>query len=78
MGHSCGLSDRVLLNTVFEHKNCKSIKIFFHEQENGIDNYTDIVQNISRHFDDKKLMRSKIVNKLLCEPLPQTQLPLKD
>ncbi|WP_160070261.1 AbiH family protein [Sphingobacterium bovisgrunnientis] len=24
MGHSCGLSDRTLLNTIFEHHNCKS------------------------------------------------------
>ena len=28
MGHSCGLSDRTLLNTIFEHENCRSIKIF--------------------------------------------------
>ncbi len=70
MGHSCGLSDRILLKTIFEHKNCRSIKIFFY-QNGDYDNYTDIVQNISRHFDDKKLMRSKIVNKLLCDPLPQ-------
>ena len=28
MGHSCGNSDRTLLNTVFEHENCVSIKPF--------------------------------------------------
>ena len=74
MGHSCGLSDRTLLNTIFEHKNCRSIKVFYYEYvEDGIkkDNYTEIVQNISRHFDDKKAMREKIVNKTLCKPLPQ-------
>lgn len=27
LGHSCGLSDRLLLNTIFEHENCRSIKI---------------------------------------------------
>src|SRR3546814_6023946 len=39
LGHSCGLSDRTMLNMVFEHDNCKSIKIFYHQsdQEN---NYT--------------------------------------
>ena len=26
MGHSCGNSDRTLLNTLFEHQNCVSIK----------------------------------------------------
>ena len=71
LGHSCGLSDRVLLNTIFEHNNCRSIKVYYHENKKGTDNYTDIVQNISRHFDDKEIMRRKIVNKELCTPLPQ-------
>lgn len=82
MGHSCGLSDRTLLNTIFEHENCRSIKVFYHEEfddeGNFIkDNFTEIIQNISRHFDDKKQMRAKIVNKALSEPLPQIQLPKK-
>lgn len=82
MGHSCGLSDRTLLNTIFEHENCCSIKVFYHEikDENGKvikDNYTEITQYISRHFNKKSLMRSKIVNKTLCDPLPQIKLPLK-
>ena len=82
MGHSCGLSDRTMLNTIFEHPNCISIKVFYHERkdENGKvinDNYTEIIQNISRHFNNKGLMREKIVNKTLCQPLPQIQLPLK-
>lgn len=73
MGHSCGLSDRTLLNTVFEHNNCRSIKVFYYK--NGdYDNYTEIIQNISRHFNKKSLMRSKIVNKTLCQPMPQIQL----
>lgn len=74
LGHSCGLSDRTLLNTIFEHKNCRSIKIFYHEKDRK-DNFTDVIQNISRHFDNKKIMREKIVNKSLCSPLPQIQLP---
>lgn len=76
MGHSCGLSDRILLNTIFEHEHCRSIKVFYHEfnepkPDGRTDNYTDIVQNISRHFNKKKMMRDKIVNKSLCQPLPQ-------
>jgi len=77
VGHSCGLSDRTLLNTIFEHPNCRSIKVFYHQREDGTDNYTEITQNISRHFNKKKLMREKIVNKTLCQPLPQIQLPVK-
>ncbi|CAM2779036.1 Bacteriophage abortive infection AbiH [Flavobacterium succinicans] len=76
LGHSCGLSDRTLLNTIFEHTNCRSIKVYYHQKDDGSDNYTEIIQNISRHFNKKKLMREKIVNKTLCKLLPQIQLPL--
>ncbi|MBW8524275.1 bacteriophage abortive infection AbiH family protein [Chryseobacterium chendengshani] len=71
MGHSCGLSDRTLLNTVFEHNNCKSIKVYYHLSEDGTDNFTDLSQNISRHFNKKALMRQKVVDKTLSQPLPQ-------
>ncbi|SHI44906.1 AbiH family protein [Flavobacterium terrae] len=74
MGHSCGLSDRTLLNTIFEHNNCRSMKVFYYKNGEK-DNYTEIVQNISRHFNKKKLMREKIVNKTLSEPLQQIKLP---
>jgi hypothetical protein len=71
MGHSCGNADRTLMNTLFEHKNCASIKPFYYQSKNGDDNYLDIVQNISRNFTDMKLMRDRVVNKEFCEPLPQ-------
>ena len=71
MGHSCGNSDRTLLNTLFEHKNCVSIKPFYFKKEDGTDNYLDIVQNISRNFTDMKLMRDRVVNKKYCEPLSE-------
>ena len=69
MGHSCGNSDRTLLNTIFEHKNCVSIKPYYYKKEDGTDNYIEIVQNISRNFTDMKLMRDRVVNKTQCEPL---------
>lgn len=71
MGHSCGVSDRTLLNTLFEHPNCVSIKPFYYENEQGQDNYIEIVQNISRNFNDPKKMRDRVVNKTYCQPLPQ-------
>lgn len=70
MGHSCGNSDRTLLNTLFEHKNCVSIKPFYYKN-NDSDNYLDLIQNISRNFTDMKKMRDRVVNKTYCEPLPQ-------
>ena len=69
MGHSCGNSDRTLLNTLFEHKNCISIKPYFYQKADGIDNYLDIVQNISRNFTDMKLMRDRVVNRTFCETI---------
>ena len=69
MGHSCGNSDRTLLNTLFEHPNCVSIKSFYYKKEDGSDNYIELVQNIYRNFTDMKLMRNRVVNKEFCEPL---------
>lgn len=66
MGHSCGNSDRTLLNTVFEHDNCVSIKPFYHKWDNGSDNYLELVQNISRNFTNMKLFRDRVVNKEQC------------
>lgn len=43
MGHSCGNSDRTLLNTLFEHKNCVSIKPYYYQKVDGSDNYMEIV-----------------------------------
>ena len=71
MGHSCGLSDKTLLNTLFEHRNCVSIKPYYYINEQGKDNYLDIVQNISRNFTNPQLMRDRVVNKTYCEELPQ-------
>ena len=69
MGHSCGSSDRTLLNTLFEHRNCISVKPYYYIKENGEDNYLDLSMNISRNFTDMKLMRDRVVTKPYCEPL---------
>jgi hypothetical protein len=58
-GHSCGLSDRVMLNEIFENENCKSIKVYYYKDENDFNNKT---MEISRHFKDNNSMRKKIVN----------------
>jgi uncharacterized pyridoxamine 5'-phosphate oxidase family protein len=61
IGHSCGLSDRTMLKEIFEHENCKSIKIFYFEKSENENDYTNKTYDISRHFTDKGLMRKKIV-----------------
>lgn len=69
MGHSCGNSDRTLLNTVFEHENCISVKPFYHKWADGRDNYLELVQNISRCFTNTKLFRDRVVNKELYQTM---------
>jgi len=69
MGHSCGLSDKTLLKTIFEHPNCISIRPFYYIDKKGNNNYNDIVKNIYRTFTDKALMRDKVVNQEYCSEL---------
>ena len=71
-GHSCGLSDRVMLNEIFEHENCRSIKIYFYKDKEGNNDFTTKTMNISRHFNSNKLMREKIV-----EFNPENEMPQK-
>jgi hypothetical protein len=63
LGHSCGLSDRILLNTIFEHDNCKHIKIYYYQKSETENDYFEKTQEISRHFkaSGKGNMRAKIV-----------------
>ncbi|MAY84193.1 MAG: hypothetical protein CMP59_08680 [Flavobacteriales bacterium] len=58
LGHSLGLSDRVLLKTVFEHRNCRSIRLF---HRNSLDDHIKKRLALSRHFEDKIKMRERIV-----------------
>lgn len=70
MGHSCGLSDRTLLSTIFEHDNCRFIKIFYHD---NAEHYRKTTYEISRHFTDKALMRKRVLPITRCEPMPQSR-----
>lgn len=68
-GHSCGNSDRTLLNTLFEHDNCVSVKFYYWQKDENEDDFSDIIRNISRNFNDKVSMREKVVNKNYSQPL---------
>lgn len=59
VGHSCGLSDRTLLKTIFEHKNCTLIKSFHYNGNEG-DFYNRM--QISRHFENKVKARERILS----------------
>ena len=68
MGHSCGISDRVLLNNIFCNSKCQSIKIYYHKRGDNSNDHFEKTQEISRHFkaDDKSRMRDLII------PFPQS------
>ena len=63
MGHSCGLSDRVLLSNIFCNDNCNQIKIYYYQKNVKENDFVEKVQEISRHFPPhlKHPMRTKIV-----------------
>jgi len=69
MGHSCGNSDRTLLNTLFANSGCLSIRIFYYQRNNNSDNYIDIIKNMSRCFSNKIYNRHVIVEKSRCKSL---------
>lgn len=72
LGHSCGLSDRTLLNMIFEHSNCYAIKIFYHQREHG-NNFTNLTYEIARHFRNKVQMRERMTPFPDCMPMPQLE-----
>ncbi len=69
-GHSCGLSDRTLLNSIFEHVNCISIKPFYFEKD-SLNDYEQKSYAIARHFKSKSELRVKVVNKEYCQAMIQ-------
>ena len=75
LGHSCGISDRILLSEIFENSNCKNIEIHYHQNPDGTNNFKEITQEISRHFrpSNKNLMRRRILPINLENIIPQNQ-----
>lgn len=73
LGHSCGLSDRILLNTIFEHPNCLEIKIYYYQKNERENDYFEKTLEISRHFkpNSKGQMRVKIMPFNQSVPIPQ-------
>lgn len=70
LGHSCGQSDNVMLKMMFENLNCASIKIFYHKYERK-DNFRTLFEEIMRRISNNGLVRTLVVNKTYCDPMPQ-------
>ena len=68
IGHSCGLSDGVLLNFIFEHPYC--IQIIYHYHED-IQDHKNKMMNIYRHFNDPQLFQKRVIDFETSEKCPQ-------
>ncbi len=69
IGHSLGLSDRTLLNEVFEQKLVKRIKLFYYKDREG---YRELNNNISRIV-SKNTLNNKVVNFPSSKKIPQIE-----
>jgi len=78
VGHSCGLSDRTMFKEIFDHENCKSVKILHHKRADGTTDFFDKTINLGRHFTDKGRMRKLIVNFNEADAIPQFEKEIKD
>lgn len=63
LGHSCGISDRVLLNSIFENRKCNSIQIYHYQRKDGTTDYFEKTQEISRCVSGayKNKLRTKVI-----------------
>jgi hypothetical protein len=68
IGHSCGMGDKTLLRTIFQHENVKKIESHYHDSQKQ---YFENLYNISRIFDETELMRDKVLNLKDTIPLPE-------
>lgn len=66
LGHSCGLSDRVLFSTIFNTVNCEKIYPFYYEYDKGKDDFTEKTYELSRHFNNTSDFREKVQPKTKC------------
>ncbi|AJW63674.1 hypothetical protein VO54_02202 [Elizabethkingia miricola] len=68
MGHSCGMSDKTMLSSIFNNQNCKKIKILTYNKDThnnpSLDNtnYIEMTYQIGRLFNKKSDLRKKLIN----------------
>jgi hypothetical protein len=73
IGHSCGLSDRVMLSEIFQSANCKFIRLFYYQKSDNSDNFVELSQSIAQHFsiENRHKMRLKVTSKSPMDLLPK-------
>jgi hypothetical protein len=67
LGHSCGISDKLILNQIFNHDNVSSISVFYFE---SYESYFNGQVNIARIMDNDKNFK-RLINYTDCHRMPQ-------
>lgn len=68
LGHSCGLSDKLILNQIFTHKNIQNIRVLYYEE---YEQYFQTMVNIDRIMNDNELFKNKCINFIDSHRMPQ-------
>jgi len=68
LGHSCGVSDRLILSEIFNHKNLKSITPIYYKDREG---YLQTAINIDRIIDDYSKEKNEPKSFIKLENYPQ-------
>ncbi|MGJ1419984.1 AbiH family protein [Sphingobacterium spiritivorum] len=58
IGHSCSITDRTLLNMLFENDSCKKIHVYHYQ---GMNSYLNTTYNIARNFKNKVKLREVLM-----------------
>lgn len=78
MGHSCGLSDRTMLNMIFEHPKCRLIKILYHQRNEFENDYIEKLYEISRHFSPESKGKMRLIIETYNNSKPLVKLESND
>lgn len=59
LGHSCGLSDKLILNQILTHEKVEKIRTFYFEK---YENYFDTMVNVDRIMNDDEKFRKRVID----------------
>lgn len=62
LGHSCSVSDKTLLNSIFENVNCNSIRVMYRKKKNSKYDHFDLTSEILRLSNDREKLKTKILS----------------
>lgn len=75
IGHSCGMTDKTLLKTIFEHPNVSNIEYKYHTESKY---YYENIYNMSRIFTDNSLMRQKVIDYMNTGKIQQNKITIAE